>query len=107
MIKTEPNRIITEKRLFVTFLGIFVGLVCAYMYLVSATVLHVVMQSEVTQEVKVVNSEISELEHKLILAQHKVSADIATMQGFSPVVNKVFIDRAPDSLVLSVSPRTQ
>ena len=43
--------------------------------------MHVVLQTENTQELKKINSDISELENKLILAQHKVSADIASMQG--------------------------
>lgn len=107
MTKRKINSIINEKRLFLGLLGLFVGLVGLYMYLVSATVMHVVLQTELKQEAKHVTSEISMLENKLILAQHKVSADIASMQGFTAVSKKVYIDRTPDSLVLSGANRAQ
>ena len=105
MTKRQTNKIITEKRLFITFMGVLVALVGLYMYLVSATVLHVVMQTEIDQEVKGLNSDISELENKYILAQHKVSSDIASMDGYTSISKKIFIDRAPDSLVLSTPSR--
>ena len=63
------------------------------MYLLSATVMHVVLQTEFKQETKSVNSQISELENRLIIAQHKVSSDIASLQGFTAVTDKVFLDR--------------
>lgn len=100
MTKRQTNKIITEKRLFFVLASTFVLLVGLYMYLVSATVMHVVLQTENSQALKVVNSDISELENQLILAQHKVSSDIASMQGYTAITEKVFIDRAPDSLVL-------
>jgi len=77
------------------------------MYLVSATVMHVVLQAEYKQETKSVYSNISALENRLIIAQHKVSSDIATLQGFTAITEKVFIDRSPASLVLSEVIRAQ
>lgn len=107
MTKRKTNHILNEKNLFVSFLFIFISLVGLYMYLVSATVMHVVLQTELKQEAKQVNSDISTLENRLILAQHKVSADIASLQGFTSISEKVFINRTPDSLVLSDSGRSQ
>ncbi len=103
MTKKTNNllRLVNEKNLFISFVGVFVCLLGLYMYLVSATVMHVVFQTELKQQTKTVHSEISELENRLIIAQHKVSSDIATLQGFTPITEKVFIDRSPDSLVLS------
>ncbi len=103
MTKKTNNllRLVNEKNLFISFVGVFVCLLGLYMYLVSATVMHVVLQTELKQQTKTVHSEISELENRLIIAQHKVSSDIATLQGFTPITEKVFIDRSPDSLVLS------
>lgn len=77
------------------------------MYLVSATVMHVVLHTEIEQEVKQINSEISILENRLILAQHKVSANIASLEGYTSITEKIFIDRTPASLVLSETTQTQ
>ena len=85
----------------------FIGLLGLYMYLVSATVMHVVLQTETRQEIKSISSDISVLENRLIVAQHKVSKSIASLEGFTAVNDKVFIDRAPESLVLSNTNRTQ
>ncbi len=107
MTKKKTFNFINEKSLFIGFLSVFVGLLGLYMYLVSATVMHVVLQTEFRQEAKSVASDVSTLENRLIIAQHKVSSDIASMQGFTAITEKVFIDRAPDSLVLSETGRTQ
>jgi len=109
MTKKTNNltRHFTEKNLFISFVGVFVCLLGVYMYLVSATVMHVVLQTELKQQAKTVHSDISELENRLIIAQHKVSSDIASLQGFTPITRKVFIDRTPDSLVLSNGSLTQ
>lgn len=107
MTKRKDNRILTEKHLFFGLLSVFVSLIAVYMYLVSATVMHVVLQTELQQETKQVQSKISSLENRLIVAQHKVSADIASLRGFTEVTDKVFIDRAPASLVLSDTSQPQ
>lgn len=107
MTTRKPQSIFSEKRLFIAFSGVFVALLGLYMYLVSATVMHVVLQTELKQEVKQVNSDISELENRLILAQHKVSSDIASLEGYTAITEKVFIDRTPDSLVLSQTGRSR
>ena len=59
------------------------------------------MRTEIDQEITKISSEISSLESKYISAQHKVSSDIASLQGFQKTNEKVFIDRGTDSLVLS------
>lgn len=101
MTRTKKNSIQKEKIIFVSLFGVLVALVFAYMYLLSATVLHVVMRTEYNQEMRSIKSDISELESAYILAQHKVSADIASLQGYTVANDKVFIDRTPASLVLS------
>jgi len=107
MTKRKTNNQILEKRLFIGFLSIFVGILGLYMYLVSATVMHVVLQTEYRQEAKTIRSDVSTLENRLIVAQHKVSSNIASLQGFTSITEKIFIDRTPASLVLSDSNRTQ
>lgn len=86
----------------VSTLGI---LFCLYVYFLSMSVVHVVMREEVQQEVARLNTQISQLEARYISAQHKVSQQVAQLEGFAEVTDKVFIDRSDDTLVLSVSSR--
>ena len=72
-----------------------------YMYFVSASIVHVVIRTETVQQMKKVGSEISLLEGRFIEAQHKVSSDIASLQGYTQTSKKVFIDRTAPAFVLS------
>ena len=80
-------------------------LACLYMYLLSATVVHVVMQKEGKKEINELHSEISQLEAEYISRQHAVSSEIASMQGFIATNEKIFIDKGDDSLVLLTNDR--
>lgn len=72
----------------------------AYIYFVSASVVHVVMRKEVDTQIAAVSSELSELEGNYIEAQHAVSEEIASMQGYTLTDEKIFIDRSEGTLVL-------
>lgn len=100
------NKSQVKKREKIVCLGLFavlVSLVGFYLYLISASVLHVVMHSETQQKIRTEQSLISELERDYIEAQHKVSASIASLQGYAPPTRKVFLSRAPSSLVLNTA----
>lgn len=79
--------------LFITFL--------AYGYFVSASVMHVVMRKDIDRAIADQGSVISELEAEYIDAQHAVSAEIATLRGFTHNPKKVFIDTSETTLVFS------
>jgi hypothetical protein len=101
MNRVAAQKIHIEKMLF---LGLSAGLVLLfglYIYFVSASVVHVVMRTETNQEIADISTDISELEGNYIAAQHRVSAEIASLQGYSEAKQKIFIDRSEDSLVLS------
>jgi len=74
-----------------------------YVYFVSASVLHVVMQQETERKISTLHTKISQLEAEYIAAQHAVSADIASLQGYVATDDKIFIDRTDPTLVLSDS----
>lgn len=93
--------LLTEKTVFMSLAFTCVSLFILYIYFVSASVWHVVMRTEIDQEITVISSSISELESKYIEAQHRVSSDIASLQGYEKASSKIFIDRNKDSLVLS------
>lgn len=90
-----------EKLLFVSLSSLCMVLFALYIYFISASVVHVVIRTEIGQELAQISSEISELEGAYIAAQHRVSKDIASLQGYVQTQEKLFIDKTPSSLVLS------
>ena len=98
--KTAVHAIHFEKAAFLALFVLCVSLFSLYIYFISASVVHVVMRTETSQEITKIASQISELESRYIEAQHRVSSDIASLQGYTPADAKIFIDRTPDSLVL-------
>lgn len=101
MTRASKQSIHTEKAIFLILATSCLLVFALYMYFVCASVVHVVMRTEVNQEITKLSSDISELEGKFIAAQHKVSSDIASLQGYQETEEKIFIDRNRDSLVLS------
>lgn len=100
MTRVKKQTIHIEKAIFMSLAGLSMVLFFLYIYFVSASVVHVVMRTETTQQITHISSEISELEGKYIEAQHRVSSDIASLQGYQKTDAKIFIDRNQDSLVL-------
>lgn len=77
-----------------------IAFVACYMYFVSTAIVHVVMRTETEHAIATAHSELSELETKLMLAQHRVSAEIASLSGYTEPTARVFIDRGVDSVVV-------
>lgn len=92
-----------EQRYLYIASAVLVALFVLYTYFVSATVMHVVLRKEIDHQISDMHSRISSLEAEYIAAQHAVSADIALLPGFVEASDKIFIDRAPDTLVLSTN----
>lgn len=101
MTRVKKQTIFTEKTLFMCLASLCMVLFALYIYFVSASVLQVVIRTESNQEITKVSSSISELEGKYIAAQHKVSSEIASLQGYDVTSEKIFIDRTKDGLALS------
>ncbi len=92
-----------EQSILLALCGAFLALLVAYMYFVSASVVHVVIRKEVNQEMTKLHTEIALLEAEYIKAQHGISTDIASLQGFVETPDKIFLDRTPTSLVLGTN----
>jgi hypothetical protein len=104
------NRIHTKTALYETehmwlcaAMVSLVAITALYMYFLSASVVYVVMRKDVDKEIAALGSTLSELETEFIEAQHAVSVDIASMQGFKHTDAKIFIDRTDTTLVLSTN----
>lgn len=99
--RTKQQSIDTQKLCVLVAFCCALSLCALYIYFVSATVLHVVMREEVERKIGDLHSEIAALETKYIEAQHAVSADIATREGYVEAENKIFIDRSAAAVALS------
>lgn len=92
----------SKKEAWVVTLGIILCIMIAlYVYLLSASVVHVVIRQEVQQSIKNQHSVISSLESSYIKAQHQLSANVANLDGYAKAEEKIFIHRNGSSLVLS------
>ncbi len=90
-----------ESRLFYGALFCLASVFLAYIYFVSQSVVHVVMRKEVDTQIASLSTHVAELESEYIEMQHKVSNDIASLQGFVVADKKIFIDKTAATLVLS------
>lgn len=90
-----------QKRLALTLSFSCLLLLALYIYFLSSSVTHVVMRTETVRATADLRSEVSVLESQYITAQHQVSATIASLEGYTKIDDKVFIDRSTPSLVLN------
>ncbi|MCD5382068.1 MAG: hypothetical protein LR017_01985 [Candidatus Pacebacteria bacterium] len=89
-----------ERTWFFAALVVLLMIFAAYIYFVSASVVHVVIRKEMNQEILKTSSYVSQLEAAYIEAQHAVSSDIASREGYQVVSEKMYINRADTTLVL-------
>ncbi len=101
MIRAVTQSHVLERRLALSLITLCVSLFAAYIYFLSASVMHVVVRTEVDQTARELRSKISVLEGEFIAAQHAVSQNIAHLEGYERVNAKIFVDRAAPSLVLN------
>lgn len=94
------KQITIEKRYLLLAVGALLCLAAVYMYLLSATVMHVVVRKETTQSMAEINSKIAALETEYIKAQHAVSEHIALLPGFVDAPDKIFLERSDTTLVV-------
>lgn len=95
------NRIQKEKKYLFMAVLLTLGLFIAYVYLLSSSVVEVVIRKEMNREMQDLHTEISQLETTYIEKQHSVSNEIAVRQGFVEAKNKIFINRGDTGLALS------
>lgn len=104
-IKSTAVTLPTERIYVASAFTLLLILFGLYIYFVSASVWHVVMRQEMQQHISQLHSEISQLEAEYIAAQHSVSDEIATLEGYVVAEKKIFIDRTDPAVALSVNPQ--
>lgn len=88
-----------EKILLVTGFVVFSFLCVMYMYLLSSSVIHVVISKEAEASVYEVGSEIAALEAEYMEIQHSISEEVVEKNGYIAAGEKIFIDKSNASLV--------
>lgn len=90
----QSERVILAGAL--TLFGIMCGM---YMYLLSSSVVHVVISKESETKIHQTHSEIAALEAKYMEMQNSISKEVVEQSGYIAAGKKVFIDRSNASLV--------
>lgn len=88
-----------EKIILVASFVVFSLLCVMYMYLLSSSVVHVVISKEAEASVFEVGSEIAALEAEYMEIQHSISKEVVEKNGYIAAGQKIFIDRSNASLV--------
>lgn len=98
---TRINRIHFNLELYAIYalLIMLFMLMISYMYLLSASVLHVVMSKELEEKTYLVNAETATLEAEYMEKQHAISGEIVKQSGYVKTIDKIFINKEPVSIV--------
>ena len=90
---TQVHAVNTKKRLIIgLFLGVG-GLCALYMYLISASIIHVVLQRETEQSIGKHAAKLGVLEHQFLTRRDGITVNLALAEGFVPVSGKNFASR--------------
>jgi len=100
MTKTKTKTIDLQKQLALLLTFATLALFALYIYFLCMSVMHVVIRTENEHLTKKIRTEISTLESQYILAHHNVSQQIASLDGYTTIADKSFIDRTQTNLVL-------
>lgn len=71
----------------------------AYIYLLSMSVVHVVVTREAEQRVNDIRGEIASLESTYMQRQHQISMVVVENRGYAIADKKIFLDRENSSVV--------
>lgn len=98
--KTTPYA--RNQKIVFCLLGAMFALFFAYVYFVSASIVHVIVRKEIEQKIATVSTHISDLESRYIEAKDEFTETHLANRGFtleSP--EKIYITKTPSSLVLA------
>jgi len=90
-----------EQRVFFAALSLLLILFGTYIYLVSASIVHVIVRKEIDREIAHLNSRIGDLESAYIAAHERLTEEAVAAHGFVAISEKVYVEKAPTNLVLA------
>lgn len=88
-----------EKLLLIIGFVVLSFLCGLYMYLLSSSVVHVVISKETEASVYDIGSEIAALEAEYMEIQHSISKEVVEKNGYIAAGQKIFINKENASLV--------
>ena len=88
-----------ERYLMAFFLAAFCVLSGTYIYLISMSVVHVVVSEDIKEQIHAIHSEIAVLESTYMEKQHSISMEVVNRRGFAVSSEKVFLSRDDVSVV--------
>lgn len=100
MTKTNTTPYARQQRAFFGALSLLLILFAAYIYFISAAIVHVIVRKEVDREIAELNSKIGDLEAAYITAQSKIDEETIGRFGFAPAEDAVYVRRASTDLAL-------
>lgn len=71
----------------------------AYVYLLSMSVVHVVVSRESKEKTNEIHGEIASLEAVYMERQHAISSEVVVHRGYTAAGNKIFLNRNNSSVV--------
>ncbi len=88
--------------MFFAALTLLLAMFGAYIYFVSASIVHVIARKEVDRDIAHLHSRIGELESAFIAANQAITEETVTAYGFvaDDGSEKVFVRKTPSNLVL-------
>lgn len=102
MARNTTSPYAREQKIVFALGGLIMVLFGAYMYFVSASVVHVIVRKEVDREISQMSSHISDLETRYIEAKQAFNEEHIAALGFTVAApEKIYIMKVPSSLVLA------
>ncbi len=102
-MNTHANILYIEHRLEHYLLAFALPALCilsvAYVYLLSMSVVHVVVSRESEEKINEIHGEIASLESVFMERQHAISMEVVEQEGYTAAGNKIFLNRDNSSVV--------
>ena len=85
---------IFEKRILVSLIVLIAFLAGMYGFLLSSSVVNVLIREETEQKIMVMYSNMSDIESKYLTQKNHITLSLAYKLGFTDIQNKTFVTRA-------------
>jgi len=90
---TRTRTLIFKKHLIWGLFGAIATLATLYMYFISFSIVHVVLQKETEQAISKESARLGALESQLLAKREAITEDVVLARGFVPVLGKQFASR--------------
>ena len=100
MTRTNTTPYAQQQRIFFAALSLLLILFAAYIYFISAAIVHVIVRKEIDRELTELSSKVGDLEAAYIASQSKIDEETIGRFGFAPASDAVYVRRAATDLAL-------